>query len=152
MPFPMVHRASLRWTAVAACVAFLPGCSDPSGPAPVSPPALQLAGSYAASTFIVERPHHLPVDVLANGGNLTLTIAADSTTSGILFAPTGISGNPSITVSMAGTATLAGTTVTFFQPEETFVRRLPWSLSDSTLSVSHAGVGTTVFTIVLTRR
>jgi hypothetical protein len=97
-----------------------------------------LAGSYAATSFIVTQTGQPPVDVLARGGSLLINIAANDSISGLLVLPTGVPGG------QAGTANMKGMivrrpdgTFLFDQEENTFVEALVWQqFTDALVSTS----------------
>src|SRR5215207_492693 len=62
-----------------------------------------LAGSYTATSFLVTPSGQPTVDVIAKGGSLLITIAADSSTTGLLSLPAGVLSPQGGTASMAGT-------------------------------------------------
>jgi hypothetical protein len=117
-------------------------------PTQVSSP---VAGTYLATEFLVTPAGEPTIDVLAQGGTLSITIAADNRTSGSLTLPASIAGTD-ISLSMAGTAVVSGSTVTFQQPGDTFVRNLTFTVSGNTLSVTNQSTGTATFTVTLTKQ
>jgi hypothetical protein len=135
-------RRHILSLALVAC--GLAGCSDST--APSNP----LAGTYSATVFRVTPAGESEIDVLAAGGTLTITIAANNSTTGSLDIPASVGGG--ISASMAGTATLSGSTVTFQQSADTFVRDLSWTRAGSALTVTGQQVGNASFTITLTRQ
>jgi len=62
-----------------------------------------------------------------NSGALTITLAADGTTTGHLHLDT-FNGNPAVDADMAGTWVQTGNTVTFNQSADTFVRSMPFTI------------------------
>jgi hypothetical protein len=122
-------------------------CDD----APTEPSTLR-AGTYTATTFRVIPTGQPPLEVLAGGGTLTITVAADGRTSGRLFVPASLTGDDPLDASMAGTAVQAGGEVRFEQTADTFVRDLEWQVGTSTLTVVDQPAGSARFTITLTRQ
>ena len=120
--------------------------SDSSGP------SLTLAGNYSATIFRVTPPGQASIDVLAAGGTLNIDITSAGATTGNISIPASVTGAGSFSATMIGTATLSGTTVTFTQSADTFVRDLAWTLSSSGLSVSNQIVAGATYTITLTRQ
>ncbi len=108
---------------LAAAVSACGDSNDPNGSA--------VAGNYTATTLRVTPSGESPIDVLASGGSLTLTINAQNQVTGTLNIPPSIDGG--LTASMAGTAIVTGNTVQFDQSEDTFVRDLTFSIADSEL-------------------
>lgn len=97
--------------------------NDPSSP---------IAGSYTATTLRVTPAGEAPIDLLAAGGSLTLTIDAENQATGTLVIPPSIEGG--LNASMAGTAVVTVGTVQFDQSEDTFVRDLTFTIGDTELS------------------
>lgn len=129
---------------VLLCV--LAACGEDS-----SGPSLSLTGAYSSTIFRVTPPGQPTVDVLAAGGILNIGITSTGATGGNLFIPASVTGGAAFSATMVGTATLSGTTVTFTQTADTFVRALSWTLSSSGLSVSNQVVAGTTYTITLGR-
>jgi hypothetical protein len=115
-------------------------------------PSTSLAGSYVATDFRVTPTGQASIDVLGAGGTLSIAIAANNTTTGSLNVPGSVTGGAPFTASMAGTAMLSGSTVTFQQSADTFVRDLSWTRSGTTLSVTNQAAGSATYTIVLMRQ
>ncbi len=111
-----------------------------------------LAGSYRATTFRVTPLGQSAIDVLAQGGALTITVAADNATSGSLNVPAIATGGTALTASMAGTAVRTGNTVQFQQTADTFVRDVNWTVSGNALTVVDQAAGSARFTITLARQ
>lgn len=130
----------------ALAAAFAAACGD--GPTE----SFTVAGAYSATTFRVTPTGGLPVDVLAAGGSLALEIRADRTTAGTLVIPASVTGGPTLTADLAGTATQNGGTVRFQQSADTFVRDALWSVDGTSLRLIDAPVGGAAATITLTRR
>lgn len=108
-----------------------------------------LAGSYAATSFLVTPSGQPTVDVIAKGGSLLITIAADSTTTGLLSLPAGVLSPQGGTASMAGTVTSRGDgTFRFIHTEDTFVEALVWQQFTGAL-VSTSFLSNTQFQITL---
>ena len=110
-----------------------------------------IAGTYVATVLRVTPTGQPTIDVLAQGGTLSITIAADNTTTGSLTLPASLAGS-AVSLSMAGTAVVSGSTVTFQQPGDTFVRDLTFTISGNTLSVANQAAGSQTFTVTLTKQ
>lgn len=125
--------------------AVLVGCgsTEPSG--------ADLAGSYTATVFQVTPPGQSAINVIAAGGTLAITITPDLAVTGSIFLPASVTGDVSFSASLAGTATIEGSTVEFEQAADTFVRDLEWALSGNNLTVQGQVVNGTTFTITLTK-
>jgi hypothetical protein len=111
-----------RPLAILALLTLLGACSDSS-----SPNDSTIAGGYVATALTITGPGLHPVDYLAGGSSLTLTIAADSTVTGRLLVPATVTGGAPIDIDMAGRALPTATTIAFDQTEESFVRHLTFS-------------------------
>ena len=111
-----------------------------------------LAGTYTATTFRVTPTGQAMVDVLAQNGALSITIAPDNSTTGSLLVPSTVAGGTALLASMLGTASRTGSTVRFQQTADTFVRDLAWTVSGTTLQVNDLAAGSARFTITLTRQ
>lgn len=109
-----------------------------------------IQGSYSATTFTLTPTGQAPVNVLTSGGSLTLNLAAGGSSSGQLVIPAGLNGGTALTASMAGTFALSGTTVTFDQAADTFVRDMDFTVSGRTLQGS-ATFGGAAVSVTLTR-
>ena len=110
-----------------------------------------VAGTYRADQFLVTPDGQTPINVLAAGGSLIITISASGATSGSLYLPPTIGGVP-FGVSMAGTATVTATTVQFTQTADTFVRELTWTRSENRLEVTDQPTGGASYTVSLLKQ
>lgn len=108
--------------------------------APTTP---AVVGTYTATTFTLTRDG-TTLDELAEGVSLTITLAPDGTTSGSLDVP------ELPPISMAGTWSVKGDTVTFSQPVETFVRATPWRVTPGQLE-GERGSERLTLRVILTR-
>jgi hypothetical protein len=126
--------------------AWLTGCGSDTPSQPSS-----IAGAYTATVFRVTPTGQPPIDVLAQGGSLSVTIASDNTASGTLSLPASVAGTP-VTASMTGTVVQTGTTVRFEQTADTFVRDLTFMVVGNTLQATNQVAGVASFTITLTRQ
>ncbi len=120
------------------------GCDSTTDPDP-------LAGRFEATSFVVTETGEAPMDVLALGGDLTITIAENNSTTGTLNIPPELGGGAWLSFSMNGTATRTGNTVRFNQPADTFVRDIDWTFSGNTLNATETVSGVSL-AITLTRR
>jgi len=108
-----------------------------------------LAGNYVATSFLVTPTGQAPIDVLAQGGSLTISIAADSTTTGLLSLPAGVLSPTGGTADMAGTITrLSDGTYKFNQSANSFIKQLTWQQFTDAL-VSTTFLSNTQFQITL---
>ncbi len=113
-----------------------------------------LSGTYAATKFLVTpTPSGLPpIDILAAGGSLSVTIGTDNTTTGTLNIPGSVTGGAPWITSMAGTAVQSDGTIQFQQSAETFVRDLTWKLATDSLTVVDQPASNALITITLKRQ
>ena len=140
-------RASRRALLAAALLTGgVLACGDDS-----TAPTSGVAGSYAATTMTRTPSGGSAVDVLAAGGSLTIQLKSDGTTTGQLVIPASLNGGQQLTASMAGTWTQTGSTVTFSQSADTFVRDMPFTVAGSTLQGDKT-FGSDRVVVVLTRQ
>ena len=110
-----------------------------------------IAGNYVATVFQVT-PTGLPtIDVLAQGGTLSISIAADNSTTGSITIPASILGT-AFSENLSGTAVQSGNTVHFQQSIDTFVRDLTFTIVGTSLQATNQVAGSASFTITLTRQ
>ena len=140
-----LHRVRRLVLAVLPAFAFATGCEND-----VSIDPDVLAGSYTATSFLVTPSGQPTVDVIAKGGALSITIASDSTTTGLLSLPAGVLSPQGGTASMAGVVRRAADgTFRFDQPSaDTFIESLDWQQFTGAL-VSTSFVVNTQFQITL---
>ena len=124
------------------CLSFAFGCSDSDGPT-VSTDAV---GTYDATRFLITA-NGVTIDELSEGVTVTITLTADSATSGLLSVPAA-GGAP---LSLAGTWSQHRDTVSFHGPVDTFLERLPFRLAPGGLE-GDGTVGPGRIQITLTRR
>jgi len=131
----LVARAALTGllTAVAACG------DDPFSPTPES-----VAGSYSATEFTATSDALGTFDLLAVGAEVTVTLAADGTTTGRLFVPGGAEDGSDLDADLAGTWALDGSTVTFNQTADTFIRDAQFTASRNRLTGEGVFQGLTI--------
>lgn len=115
-------NSTLRLVAI-LCAAAITGCGGSDNP---TQPSLQIAGNYAATEWVTTDGSGQTNQILA-GSTLNITLAANGTTSGSLHMPASVVGQE-LDRDMAGTWTQAGTTVTFAQGADTFVRDMTFSV------------------------
>lgn len=109
-----------------AVLVLASACDSSSDPSPI-------AGTYEATSFVVTETGEAPIDVLAEGGDLTVTIGSDNSTTGTLTVPGSLTGGADQSFSMSGTAIRSGNTVHFEQSADTFVRDMTWQIVGSDL-------------------
>jgi hypothetical protein len=119
------------------------GACGGDGESSFSPTVANIAGSYVALSFTVTSSVGT-TDLLALGSTVTVTLAADGTTTGRLFVPGGAEGGGNLDEDLAGTWTLAGTTVTFSQTADTFLRDVPFTATRDQLTSEGVFQGQTI--------
>jgi hypothetical protein len=107
----------------------LAGCGGDS----FSPTVETIAGAYTASTFTVTGSDGT-TDQLASGATVSVTLAEDGSTTGHVFVPGGAEDGGNFEADLAGTWSLAGTTVTFSQTADTFIRDIQFTASKNRLT------------------
>ena len=137
----LVTRAVLPALLIATILA---GCGDSTTPNE------EVAGAYAATTFIYTSTGQAPQDVLAAGGSLAITLGEDASTTGTLLVPDAITGSGNLIESMEGIFVRSGATLTFDQPADTFVRNVTWAIGNGTLTGTYANADGSV-QVVLSR-
>lgn len=126
--------------------AWLSGCGSDAPNQPSS-----IAGAYTATVFRVTPTGQPTIDVLAQGGSLSVTIASDKTASGSLSLPASVAGSP-FTASMTGTVVQTNGTVRFEQTADSFVRDLMFTIVGNTLQATNQVAGSASFTVTLSRQ
>lgn len=126
-----------RFRSLVAALVLLPAiaaCKDES-----------IVGTYNATTFTYTEAGSQPVDVLAAGGSITLTIFNNLGTSGTMVLPPSVtqsSGNT--TVSLLGDAAQSGDQVALSLIADTFLRDMILTFDGSSLSGTKTFSGVTV--------
>jgi hypothetical protein len=139
MKTPLLARTLLAASLLLAVSACGSTSSDP------------LVGTYLATTFLITPPNQGTTNVLAQGGSLGINIANNYVTAGTLILPASLNGGVILTTSLAGTATITGSAVTFTTLAPTFFRQLTFTLATDSLTANQT-VADTTFDIVLRRQ
>jgi hypothetical protein len=121
-----MRSSTLRGPSLALTIA-LTACGDD-----FSPTVENVAGSYSASTFTY-RTDAGTTDLLAAGAVVSIDLAEDGTTTGEIFVEDGGEGGGDLEADLAGTWTLEGSTVTFDQAADTFIRDLEFTADEDVL-------------------
>jgi hypothetical protein len=129
-------------TAVLGVALLLAGCSDG-----FSPTVDNIAGSYSAATLTVTTSDGT-VDVLAVGGHVTVTLAADGTTAGTMYLPDMGEDGEDFSANLEGAWSLRGGTVTFEHEADTFLKDVEFSAGENRLT-SEGSFGDQSFVLVL---
>jgi hypothetical protein len=98
-----------------------------------SPTVESVTGSYTASSLTLVSSVGT-TDLLALGSTVAITLAADGTTSGRLFVPGGADDGSDLDVNLAGTWALSGSTVTFNQTGDSFIREVEFTAGPDQLN------------------
>ena len=98
-----------------------------------SPTTENVAGTYTATVFTLTSSIGT-TDLLALGATVTVTLDPAGTTTGQLFVPGGAEDGGDLNVDLAGTWTLTGSTVSFSQSADTFIRDVPFTAGPDRLS------------------
>ena len=109
-----------------------------------------VAGDYTAH-FLMTNDSSGAVDWIAHGATLTLGLARDGSTSGHLFLPGGGAGGADVSADLAGIWLLVGSTVSFGQNADTFVRSMDFVPSPDRLSGDHTFADGKRVRVVLTK-
>jgi hypothetical protein len=140
----------LRLSSAVLAVLLTVGCNDGTGPGDGDAPTMSdVAGSYQATTLTVEEGG-VTTDFLSVGASLEITLSDNGTTAGRLFVPGGDEGGGDLDVDLAGTWALDGTTVTFNQDADTFVRDMDFEYANGQLTGEETFFDATV-SVVLAR-
>lgn len=133
-----------RALAPAALILYLEGCGDD----PVAPSIASVAGTYQATTLTVTTGG-VTTDLLAIGASVTITLAADGTTTGRLFVPNGNEDDSDLDVQLTGTWSLSGSGVAFSHPlADTFIRDVVFTVDGNQLRTQATFGGDTVVLIL----
>jgi hypothetical protein len=124
----------------------LGGCGDDDS---FSPTVENVAGSYSAASFTLTTAQGT-VDLLALGSEVTVILSTDGTTTGHLFVPGGGENGEDLDADLAGTWTLSGSTVTFNQTADTFIRDAEFAASQDRLT-GEGTFGEETIRLVLTK-
>jgi hypothetical protein len=98
-----------------------------------SPTVESVAGSYTASSLTLVSSVGT-TDLLALGSTVAISLDANGITSGRLFVPGGDDDGSDLDVDLAGTWTLSGSTVTFNQPGDSFIREVEFTAGPDQLN------------------
>jgi hypothetical protein len=117
----------------------LTACGDDS----FSPTVETVTGTYTASTFTLTTTSST-TNLLVGGSTVSVTLAADGTTTGRLFIPGGAENGADFDADLTGTWTLTGSTVTFDQSADTFIRDVEFIAGKNRLTSEGTFSGTTI--------
>ncbi|MGE0439241.1 MAG: hypothetical protein AB7L66_13845 [Gemmatimonadales bacterium] len=119
------------WIALLGAVLAL-GCT--TGPGDV-------AGRYHAEVFRLKAGTAAPIDLIAGGATIDLTLSADGTTAGTMAAPAiaGAEGTP-FSENLTGSFLVRDGTVSFTLEADVFIRDLAWTIDGNRLRAESAEV------------
>ena len=135
-------RAVRGWLGAWSLAAVvLAGCGgdDDNG---FSPSVATVSGTYNASQFTATTSGQ-PVNLLALGATVHVVLNPDGTTTGHLFVPD-VVGQGEVEADLTGTWTLSGSTVTFSQSADTFIRDVEFTAAQNSLEADGTFEGTTL--------
>jgi hypothetical protein len=142
LPDPRQRRPEGRTRAVIALTLAL-ALGSCGGEDVFSPTTETVAGAYTASVLTLSSSVGT-TDLLALGSTVAIRLAVDGTTSGRLFIPGGAEDGSDLDVDLGGTWTLAGSTVTFNQPGDTFIRDVEFTAGRNQLNGEGVFSGTII--------
>ena len=135
-----MKRILLAVTAAAAVA-----CSDA-----FKPTTENVLGDYNLRTFETTETSGT-IDWVQRGGTMTLSLGPFGVTTGHMFMPGAAEGGGDFDQLLIGDWTLTGNTITFDMPAvDTFVRDMPWTVTENKLSGDHTFSGTRI-RVVLTK-
>jgi hypothetical protein len=139
-------RAVLGRTVAIGLAVVLASCGDEDS---FSPTVENVAGIYSAATFTLSSPAGT-IDLLALGSVVAVTLAADGTTTGQLFVPGGAEDGGDLDADLTGTWSLNGSTITFNQTADTFIRDAEFTAGQNRLT-GEGTFGDQTIRLVLTK-
>jgi hypothetical protein len=116
------------WSVAAVALA---GCGDDDDP--FSPTVANVAGTYNATVFTVTSSELGTVNLLSAGATVHIVLNPDGTTTGHLFVPDLGGEDGEVDADLTGTWTLSGSTVTFSQTSDTFIRDVEFTAAQNSL-------------------
>ncbi len=135
-----MKRILLAVTAAAAVA-----CSDS-----FKPTTENVLGDYNLRTFETTDTSGT-IDWVQRGGTMTISLGPFGVTTGHVFMPGAAEGGGDFDRLLIGDWTLTGNTITFDMPAvDTFVRDMPWTVTENKLSGDHTFSGTRI-RVVLTK-
>jgi hypothetical protein len=138
-------RALISAIFAAGLTLTLVACGDDA----FSPTVENVSGSYTAQTFTATTVAGT-IDLLALGAEVSVTLEEDGDTTGELFVPGGGEGGEDLEADLVGTWTLSGSTVTFNQEADTFLRDVEFTAGEDALTAEGEFSGQTL-QVVLTK-
>lgn len=127
------------WSLAAVALAGCGGNDDP-----FSPTVANVAGTYNATLFTVNDPELGMLNLLSLGATVHVVLNPDGTTTGHIFVPDLGQEDGELDADLTGTWTLSGSTVTFSQTADTFIRDVEFTASQNSLETEGTFEGTTI--------
>ena len=126
------------WSLAAVALA---GCGGDDNP--FSPTVANVAGTYNATLFTATDSAGM-LNLLSLGATVHVVLNPDGTTTGHLFVPDLGQEDGELDADLTGTWTLSGSTVTFSQTADTFIRDVEFTASQNSLESEGTFEGTTL--------
>ena len=126
------------WSLAAVALA---GCGGDDNP--FSPTVANVAGTYNATLFTATNSTGT-LNLLSLGATVHVVLNPDGTTTGHLFVPDLGQEDGELDADLTGTWTLSGSTVTFSQTADTFIRDVEFTASQNSLESEGTFDGTTL--------
>jgi hypothetical protein len=124
-------RAVRAWLGAWSLAAVaLAGCGGNDNP--FSPTVANVAGTYNATLFSATTSAGM-VNLLSLGATVHVVLNPDGTTTGHIFVPDLGQEDGPVDADLTGTWTLSGSTVTFSQSADTFIRDVEFTASQNSL-------------------
>ena len=127
------------WSLAAVALA---GCGGNDNP--FSPTVANVAGTYNASLFTVATDSLGTITLLAVGATVHVVLNPEGTTTGHIFVPDLGQEGGELDADLTGTWTLSGSTVTFSQSADTFIRDVEFTAAQNSLESEGTFEGTTL--------
>ena len=136
-------RAVRAWLGAWSLAAVaLAGCGGDDNP--FSPTVANVAGTYNASQFTASDTELGDFNLLALGATVHVVLNPDGTTTGHIFVPDVGQEDGAVDADLTGTWTLSGSTVTFSQTADTFIRDVEFTAAQNSLASEGTINGTTI--------
>jgi hypothetical protein len=125
-------RAVRAWLGVWSLAAVaLAGCGGNDNP--FSPTVANVAGTYNATLFTATDSTGAKLNLLSLGATVHVVLNPDGTTTGHIFVPDVGQEDGPLDADLTGTWTLSGSTVTFSQTADTFIRDVEFTAAQNSL-------------------
>ena len=136
-------RAVRAWLGAWSLAAVaLAGCGGDDNP--FSPTISNVAGTYNATIFTATSTELGTINLLSAGATVRVVLDPDGTTTGHIFVPDLGQEGGELDADLTGTWTLSGSTVTFSQTADTFIRDVEFTAAQNSLESEGTFEGTTI--------